>query len=178
MASRERKLGKEHPYTLWAAANLARVKGAQGKLVEAESDMRAGLLIATRNLGAQHIGTLFGKLHLGHNLIRQERLPEAMELFVEVADGHRHMASANNGEHPDRVSALHHLSICYRLQGKKDEAVNACEEVIRGLAAIGGQAHPYMVQLAGILEDLTGLRTASPAESSVSERFPEILPGG
>ena len=173
LTSRAKKLGKEHPYTLWAAANLARVKGAQGKLVEAESDMRVGLMIATRNLGPQHIGTLFGKLHLGNNLLRQERIPEAIELLREVADGHRHMASANNGEHPDRVSALHHLSICYNKQGKQDEAVRACEEAIQGLAAIGGQAHPYMKQLVGILE---GLRTTSlvrPGSESISECVPE-----
>ena len=175
--SRIKKLGKEHPYTLWAAANLARVKGAQGSLVEAESDIRAGLMVATRNLGALHIGTLFGKLHLGQNLVRQERVPEAIELLVEVADGHRHMASANNGEHPDRVSALHHLCICYKTQGKLDEAVKACEEAIHGLAAIGGHAHPYMTQLKGILEDLIELR-ARPRQRPVSEPAPgRVLEG-
>ena len=153
LSSREKKLGKEHPYTLWAAADLARVKGAQGKLAEAESDIRAGLVVATRNLGAQHLGVLFGKLHLGRNLIEQKRLPEAMELLIEVADGHRHAASANKGEHPDRVTALHHMSICYKMQGKFDDAVKACEEAIRGLAAIGGEAHPYMKLLKGILEE-------------------------
>lgn len=140
--------------------------------MEAESEIRAGLTIATRNLGAQHIGPLFGKLHLGHNLIRQSRVPEAIELLIEVADGHRHMASANNGEHPDRVSALHHLSICYRMQGKLDEAVKACEEATQGLAAIGGQAHPYMKQLNGILEGLIELRTTSLARP-VSEHAPQ-----
>ncbi|KAL9074847.1 MAG: hypothetical protein Q9161_001985 [Pseudevernia consocians] len=175
--SRKKKLGREHPYTLWAAANLARVKGAQGKLVEGESDLRAGLMIATRNLGAQHIGTLFGKLHLGQNLIRQERFAEAIRVLIEVADGHRHMASANNGEHPDRLSALHHLSIGYKSQGKLDEAVKACEEAIHGLTAIGGQAHPYMMQLIGILEDLIGLRATSRAEC-ISERVSEVFRAG
>lgn len=169
LESRKKKLGKEHPYTLWAAANLARIKGAQGKLTEAENEIRAGLMIATRNLGAQHIGTLFGKLHLGHILIRQGRIPEAIEVLIEVADGHRHTASANNGEHPDRVAALHHLSICYKKQGRLDEAVKACEEAIQGLATIGGHAHPYMTQLLEILEGLIGLRTAS-LVGLVSER--------
>lgn len=169
--SRTKKLGKEHPYTLWAAANLARVKGAQGNLVEAEKDIRAGLMIATRNLGAQHIGTLFGKLHLGDNLVRQERISEAIELFVKVADGHRHMASANNGEHPDRVKALHHLCTCYKKQGKLEQATKACEEAIQSLAAIGGHAHPYMHQLKGILEGLIELR-AKPQARSISEPVP------
>ena len=181
LSSREKKLGKEHPYTLWAAANLARVKGAQGKLAEAESDIRAGLAIATRNLGAQHIGVLFGKLHLGRNLINQERLSEAMELLIEVADGHRHAASANKGEHPDRVCALHHMAICYRMQRKFDDAVKVCEEGIRGLAAIDGEAHPYMKYLKSFLEELQTLQAAN-QESSTSKHAIELasesFPGG
>ena len=178
LTSREKKLGKEHPFTLWAAANLARVKGARGDLVEAESDIRAGLTIAIRNLGAQHMGILFGRLHLGHNLMRQGRISEAIELLIEAADSGRHIASANNGEHPDRIGSLHQLSHCYKIQGKFDEAVKACEEAIHGLAAIGGQGHPYMMHLEGLLEELQSLRTASLAAplsqhttQNVSENF-------
>lgn len=174
LASREKKLGKEHPYTLWAAANLARVKGAQGHLTEAESDFRTGLMIATRDLGSQHIGTLFGKLHLGRNLVRQERVPEAIELLNEVADGHRHSGSANQGEHPDRISALHHLSICYKLQGNLALAVTACEEALGGLAAIGGEAHPYMKQLEGVLQELQQIQSA-PQPRPISGRIHEIF---
>ena len=183
LSSREKKLGKEHPYTLWAAANLARVKGAQGKLVEAESDIRAGLEIAIRNLGAVHMGVFFGKLHLGHNLMRQGpgRLPEAMDLFTEIADGYRHVASANKGEHPDRVSALHQLSTCYKMQEKYDQAIKTCQEAIRGLAAIDGQNHPYMKLLKGILEDLQRLAAQSqplPVSKHIPETSSEKLAAG
>jgi Tetratricopeptide repeat len=41
---RKKKLGKDHPITLWAIANLARVKNAQGDHSEAESLFRAGIL--------------------------------------------------------------------------------------------------------------------------------------
>ena len=171
--SRVKKLGKEHPYTLWATANLARVKGAQGKLAEAESDLRAGIRIATRDLGSGHIGTLFGKFHLGHNLLRQERIPEAIELLVEVADGYQRTGSTNEGEHPDRITALHHLCVCYKMQGKIAQAVETCEEAIGRLNAVSGETHPYMKQLKGILEELQTSRTASQA-SPGSERVPEV----
>ena len=173
VVSRVKKLGKEHPYTLWATANLARVKGAQGKLAEAESDFRAGVRIATRDLGSGHIGTLFGKLHLGHNLLRQERIPEAIELLIEVAAGYQRTGSTNEGEHPDRITALHHLCVCYKMQGKIAQAVETCEEAIRRLTAIGGQTHPYMKQLQGILEELRTSRTASRA-SPGSESAHEV----
>ena len=167
--SRVRKLGKEHPYTLWATANLARVKGAQGKLAEAESDIRAGVRIATRDLGPGHIGTLFGKLHLGHNLLKQERIPEAIELLIEVAEGYKRTGSTNEGEHPDRITALHHLCVCYKMQGKSAQAVETCKEAIGRLAAIGGETHPYMKQLEGILKELQTSRNTSQA-SPDSER--------
>ena len=162
---RKKKPSKEHSYRLWATANLARVKAAQGKLVEAESDIRAGLKIATRNLGPQHMGTLF---------VRQERIPEAIGMLIEAADGHRHMASANNGEHHDRVSALHHLALCQIHQGKLDEAVRACEEAVQGLTAIGGHAHPYMQQLNEVLSELQTTSRTRP----VSERIPETSSPG
>lgn len=170
--SRVKKLGKEHPYTLWATANLARAKGAQGKLAEAESDLRAGIRIATRDLGSGHIGTLFGKFHLGHNLLRQERIPEAIELLVEVADGYQRTGSTNDGEHPDRITALHHLCVCYKKQGKIEQAVKTCEEAIGRLTVISGETHPYMKQLKGIREELRTSRTASQA-SPGSERVHE-----
>ena len=158
--SREMKLGKEHPYTLWAAANLARVKCAQGYIAEAESDILAGLKIVERNLGPRHIGTLFGKLYLGDILIKQKRLADAEEILLEVADGHRNMSVANKGEHPDRVKALDFLSTCYQLQDKLDEAIDMCGQAIDGLAALGGHAHPYMKRLRDKHMELCELRTA------------------
>ena len=154
--AREAKLGKEHPYTLWAVANLARVKSAQGKLAEAEIDLRNGVSIAERNLGATHIGTLFGKMHLGDVLLKQKRYADAEKLLREVADGHKNMSVAREGEHPDRVKALELLSTCLQFQGRLDEALDACSHAIEGLKALGGQAHPYMKVLKdkhGILQE-------------------------
>lgn len=55
---RKKRLGKDHPLTLWTIASLARVENAQGHCSEAESHLRAGIIIAERNLGPTHIGTL------------------------------------------------------------------------------------------------------------------------
>ena len=165
--AREVKLGKEHPYTLWAMANLARIKCAQGNLAEAEADIRNGLGIAERNLGARHIGTLFGKLYLGDVLVKQNRLADAEKLLVEVADGHRNTNVANNGEHPDRLKALELLSTCYQLQGRLDESLVVCGHAIEGLIALGGHAHPYMKILRDKHVILQSLRENSQSEISV-----------
>ena len=144
---REVKLRKEHGYTLWATANLARIKSAQGNLIEAEIDLRNGISIAERHLGATHIGTLFGKLHLGGVLIKQQRFADAEWLLREVADEPRNMSVASNGGHPDRVQALELLSTCFELQGRLGEAIDACGIAIEGLTTLGGHAHPYMKDL-------------------------------
>ena len=58
---REKKLGKEAPYTLLAICNLARIKSARGRHQEAERDLLGALPIAERNLGRDHIGNLAGR---------------------------------------------------------------------------------------------------------------------
>ena len=159
LRKRKIKLGEEHPYTLWAIANLARVKAAMGDLKEAEADLRSGLLIAERNLGTQHLGTLFGRLHLGDILTKSGRCQEAEEVLIEVAESHRHTALANNGEHPDRCKALDNLSIVYRLQGRMEDAVEKCQEAIHGLTVLGAHRHPYMTLLRARHEELVKLCT-------------------
>ncbi len=142
--AREAKFGKEHPNTLWAIGNLARVKSAQGNLIEAEIDLRNGTSVAERNMGATHFGTLFEKMHLADVLIKQQRLADAERLLHEVADGLSNRIVASKGEHPDRVKVFGLLPRCFQLQGRLDEAIDACNFVIERLNTLGGHAHPYM----------------------------------
>jgi tetratricopeptide (TPR) repeat protein len=99
-------------------------------------------------------------LYLADILVKQERLSEAEEMLLEVADGHRKMSAANKGEHPDRVKALDNLATCYELQYRLDEAIDTCEQAIDGLNALGGHAHPYMKKLRDKHARLSELRKA------------------
>lgn len=74
-------------------------------------EMRAGLQIAERSSGDQHIGPLFGKLHLGDILRKRERYQEAEELLLEVAEGHKRSHVAKIGEYPDRCKASCALTV-------------------------------------------------------------------
>lgn len=141
---RKEKLGKEHPFTLLANLNLARIKGARGYHDEAEIEIRSGLSVAERNLGVRHIGTLYGKARLGQLLLCRKRLTDAEEVLLEVVENHRHMATDRDGAHPDRLIAMFYLLHCYRLQSNFEDALSVCGEVIRGLNAIGGESHPFM----------------------------------
>ncbi|KAL8955728.1 MAG: hypothetical protein Q9193_006526, partial [Seirophora villosa] len=70
---RKQKLGPQHPLTLWALANLARVENALGNCASAETLFRSGLAVAERTLGPCHIGTLYGKTYLGYVLLCRRR---------------------------------------------------------------------------------------------------------
>ena len=158
---RKQKLGKEHPYTLWAICNLARVKSALGHQGEAEHLMRAGLLIAERNLGENHIGTLFGRIYLGQVLVRQQHYDEAEHTFIDVIERHKYMATAARAQHPDRISALLQLLECYKLQGKAEDALRISDEILEGLSAMGGQAHPVVQQVLDTRKELIDSQAVS-----------------
>ena len=146
------KLGKEHPFTLWAIANLARMKSLMGQLQEAEADLRAALAVATRDFGPENYGTLFGKIFLAETLMRGQRYGEAEELLVQTTITHRRISA--NGEHPDRIRALELLSLCYQRQGQVEVAVLKLHEAVSGLGILGGHLHPYMKLLKESLDEL------------------------
>ncbi|KAL6720967.1 hypothetical protein ACLMJK_000067 [Lecanora helva] len=170
-SKREKKLGKEHPFTLYATLNLARVKAAKGDLEDAEADIRASLLIAESILDSQHLGILCGKLHLGRILLKREHFKEAEDVLLEVANCHR----TRSGEHPDRCKALEVLANCYMLQGRRGEAVKKCEEAIDGLKILKGHDHPYMERLQSQYEELTRSSPASTPDHSPSRERDEPL---
>ena len=141
---RREKLGKEHPYTLWAICNCARVKSARGFFEEAEKDIRAGLDVAKRNLGYKHSGTLYGMTRLGQVLLHQQRYTDAEDILLDVVGKYKHVFGARDGEHKDRMMAMYFLLHRYILQGRIADAYATCSEVIEAFTTIGGQQHPLM----------------------------------
>ncbi|KAK3703063.1 hypothetical protein LTR37_014674 [Vermiconidia calcicola] len=83
-SQREQKLGKEHPLSLWAACNLARLKAACGQLADAEEMIRQRLPIAERTLGPDHMVAFLLDCYR-----RQKKTTEAGELEDMVLKGTR-----------------------------------------------------------------------------------------
>ena len=173
LEQRKRKLGKEHPYTLLAMCNLARVETSLGDLEQAEDRIRAGLQVAERNLGKDHIGTLYGMVHLAQVLVAREHYRDAEAIFLDVIERHKHMASASNSQHPDRINAMWYLQQCYRRQDKVELALRLCDEISGGLSILGGQGHPLAKQLEDTRTELLGFsagRKDSAVDNSNDER--------
>ncbi|PVH78575.1 hypothetical protein DL98DRAFT_634265 [Cadophora sp. DSE1049] len=150
---RKTRLGKEQPFTLLAICNLARVKSALGRHIEAEQLFLNAIPIAERSLGENHFGTLAGKTHFAVVLVRQKRYTEAEEVFEKVVEKQRYASAAReDGDHPDRIFALWHLVECYELHGKFDEALLTVAELERVTETIGGSGlgklHPIRQKMA------------------------------
>ncbi|KAI4116581.1 MAG: hypothetical protein LQ345_003026 [Seirophora villosa] len=155
LQERKERLGKEHPWTLYAICNLARIKSGLGNHIEAERMMRDALPIAQRNLGL-----------IIMVLVRQGRLDEAEDLFNDVIQRQRFESSArDDGEHPDRIAYLWYLVQCYQKHGKVGEASRTCDELIEAVSTIGGQGlgllHPFAKQLHERREELRSLEGES-----------------
>lgn len=140
-------LGKEHPYTLLAMVNTAIAKSALGKLAEAESLVRFGLPIADRNLGEDHIGTLFGRHILGSIFLQQKRYTEAEILLVDVSERQKNMSSRRGDYHPDRLGTLVELAKCYRLRGQIERSISVCDEALDGFNMVNAPEHPIAKDL-------------------------------
>lgn len=159
---RKKRLGKDHPLTLWAIANLARVENAKRHRSEAESLFRAGILVAERNLGPTHIGTLYGKTYYGHVLLCQKRYLEAETLLVSVVKAHQE----SRPNHPDHLVALSFLLKCYTALGNDQDAAKIRERMVEGLEVIGGSGHPGAKLLFDVKIELYDDQALSPTATS------------
>ncbi|KAL9077542.1 MAG: hypothetical protein Q9157_003344 [Trypethelium eluteriae] len=155
LAARTAKLGGEHFYTLWSTLNLARIRASRGDVAEAEAAIRAGLLIAYRNLGADHIGVLNGRTYLGwvQHLAGQTRT--AIDELRDVIARQAKLPTAIRGTHPDRSMAMFILADCYQTVGRFDDGIALCAEAIKGIRDIGGQHHPFIGKLEEKVRDLS-----------------------
>lgn len=135
-------LGKEHPFTLIAMASLARVNIELQEFTKAEELVCSGLEIADRNLGQNHIGTLMGRTVLGIIYTHQRKF-EAAEKTLKATMKRQATLSSQIGEnHPDRLGTMMQLATCYEKQGKFDESIKLCDQIIEGLSKISYTEHP------------------------------------
>lgn len=141
LSNHKEKLGKEHPKSLWATCNLARIKASAGAVKEAAHMIETGLPVAERTIGANHIGTLMGKTYLGQILTMAGKLVEAESLLSTVV--HMHQDRDGDRIHGDHLVAASFLLDCYRRRGKHQEAEGMEGRVLTGIRRIFGEESPW-----------------------------------
>jgi len=138
---RKEVLGEENPYTLLAILHIARLKSAMGQHESAEQMIREGLEVAERNVDEKHMGMTMAKTIHAEILTHLGRFGAAEALFHTLIDKRRYAQLADeDGDHPDRLTALWFFVKCLEKQGKYCEALERSTEFVTALAAIGGQS--------------------------------------
>ncbi|KAK4184533.1 hypothetical protein QBC35DRAFT_525464 [Podospora australis] len=88
-------------------------------------------------LGTEHPYTLL-MMHT-EVLSRLERYQDAEEIFRHLVDKSLYRPFTDeDGDHPDRLSTLWLCANCFDKQGKFEEALSMCHDILKGLATIGG----------------------------------------
>ena len=137
---RQKKLGKEHIYTLWAGLNLARIQSVRNEIDEALAVFLPGYAIVRRNLGEDHFIVLFAKMHHGRILLYAKKYEEAEKILREVIESH---GTSRKG-HPDCLLAVFSLIRCLNLQGKESETADLLEWLTHGITSLFGEGHPWV----------------------------------
>jgi hypothetical protein len=136
---RKAQLGEEHPYTLLAILYLARLNSELGQHEEAERMICAGLQVADRNVGKDHLTVIMGKAIYAKILIELRRFDEAETIFRTIMDKTPYRKAADKvGDHPDRLWCLWLFAQCLESQGKSRE-LDVCEHLLESCKTIGGQ---------------------------------------
>lgn len=137
---RKKQLGKEHPWTLLALSDCARIKASLGDTDEAEEILVGALTIAKRNLGQDHQGVLASMAHLANIYVQVQRYQEAEDILIRVTQPEKYRYSVrDDGEHPDRIAALWYLMNCFLAQEKNGEALEVNYRLYEALESLGGE---------------------------------------
>jgi tetratricopeptide (TPR) repeat protein len=137
-ATREQKLGTEHPDTLTTLNNLAVAYLVAGKLPEAMALLQQVRDAQVKKLGADHPSTLATLHNLAVAYKRTGKLPEAMALLQQVRDARVKKLGA---DHPDTLTTLDNLAGAYRDAGKL-EAIALYQQVRDAQVKKLGADHP------------------------------------
>ena len=163
LATRRRVLGEKHPLTLASITNLGIVLMQQGKLDEAETQLRDALDKRRRVLGEDHADTLTTMTFLGRLLKERGKLEETERYAREVLKKRRRVLGE---DHPDTLISINNLGTLLYAQGKVSEAETYIRESLDKSRRLLGEEHSDTIasinNLASLLHEQGKLREAEP----------------
>ncbi|KAJ7641889.1 hypothetical protein FB45DRAFT_362929 [Roridomyces roridus] len=169
-------LGKQHPATLIAMANLAATYRHLGRYREAEPLEISVLKQRQKLLGEDHPDTLRAMANLAGTYRQLGRYREAEPLEISVLKRRQKFLGE---DHPDTLRAMANLAATYRHLGRYKEAEPLEISVLKQRQKLLGEDHPdtlrAMANLAGTYTQLGRYRETEPLEISVLERRQKLL---
>ena len=166
---RKQIFGDEHPYTLFAQLNFARVECSIGEYHAAEERLARLLPIGRRSVGRTHNAVVLAECFLARCLASQRRFVEAEDTFKKVFEEHMEAGRQKGAkDHVHRILALWFLVQCREESGKLQDAKATAEDLLDSLVRIGvaryGLKHPLydlVIQKLTTLESKISPRTTS-----------------
>jgi tetratricopeptide (TPR) repeat protein len=148
---RQRVLGKEHPDTLEALAQMAGLLEAAGKWSSAEATAREVVPIQRKVLGERHPSTIGTLAILAQVYSDQNKFPQAEPLLEEVLEIQKKVLGP---EHPETLTSMNNLALNYRRQRKDARAEALYSNTLELRRLVSGENHPdtllVMNNLAGV----------------------------
>lgn len=157
----QKKLGREHPFTLLSMLYLARVKVELQDFDGAQQLFDYGLPIAERNLDEDHIAVLFCRYHIGRMRVRQGRWREARDELVDVSARQSVALQGWGRFHYDRIGTLLELARAHHELGEDNECDAVVNEAFEGFKRITSSVHPWAERLRADWESWKRQRNSS-----------------
>ncbi|GIL73593.1 hypothetical protein Vretifemale_3760, partial [Volvox reticuliferus] len=138
LEGREQALGPGRHETLAAAAELAGVLTARGRLEEAEALHRRALGGRAAALGPDHLDTLTSAGALAGVLVSRGKYEEAEHLYRRTLEGRQ---AVLGDEHVDTLTAMNDLAGLLITRGKYEEAEVLQRRALAGREQLLGESH-------------------------------------
>jgi hypothetical protein len=149
-ATREEKLGADHPDTLTTLDILAQAYHAGGKLSEAIALFQQVRDARVEKLGADHPDTLFTLNNLAAAHDAAGKPLEAIAIYERARDLQVKKLGA---DHPDTLSTLNNLGVAYQAVGKLPEAIALFQQVRDArVQKLGAVHHQTLITLHNLAE--------------------------
>jgi serine/threonine protein kinase len=144
LALRRDALGPEHPGTLMALKDLARMNLYEGRFDQAEPLYQQALPALRRVLGPEDWSTLAVLNDLAALAYFRGQYGPAEALFQQALDGRRRTLGP---DHRDTLETMNNLAMLYSMQGRYDQAEPLTVQVLEGMRRVRGPAHPDTLTL-------------------------------
>lgn len=167
--SSKRLLGDQHPETLAARHQLARVLHERGSTADAESELRALIKDRQRVLGEDHRSTLATRNQLAWALRERGEYGDAERELHAVIEAKRRVLP---DEHPDTWIARMDLAQVWHEQGQYEKADAAYQEVLAARRRLLGPDHPKTLNT---MHDIANLRHQQGRLDQAADEYRVVL---
>jgi tetratricopeptide (TPR) repeat protein len=150
----EGPLGPEHPFILRTRSQLARSLAQQGQYRQSGDIFRTVLKQQSKLLGESHPSTLITAWGVAGNLYGMGHIEEATIWYEKILWGG---VGVYGPDSEDTILSCDALRNCYEKQGRYDDAMKLCQQLVERIQAVKGNDHPAITKLQGWIEETQNL---------------------